>query len=164
MTTRTFPIFRSLQRAIGGSVGVSKSEPALSATAQIFEGKSEETKQEEREKGAEENGFDDGHELGTLVEDGDGFIIDKPSTWPINSEKARQLRRSFVQEGFRRLYNAASGQTNIVGAGDGIYNNGENEVNEVSGETEQYAENNENEAPPAIAVPSGTQDWMYYAQ
>ena len=99
------------------------------------------------------------------MENNDGIIIDNPSTWPINSEKARQLRRSFVQEGFRRLYSVASGQMHIIGASDGIQNNNENEDNDGlrDGEAEPNNAINENETPLAIPV-DDREDWVYYAQ
>jgi hypothetical protein len=36
-----------------------------------------------------------------------GASYDNRNTWLVNSERARQLRREFVQEGFRRLYRSA---------------------------------------------------------
>lgn len=41
------------------------------------------------------------------------------NTWPVNSDRARLLRREFVQEGFRRLYRSAASslvQDRIAGA------------------------------------------------
>ena len=44
--------------------------------------------------------------IGLRLDSGDskGASHDNLNTWLVNSERARQLRREFVQEGFRRLY------------------------------------------------------------
>mmetsp|Transcript_29136 Transcript_29136/g.61961 ORF Transcript_29136/g.61961 Transcript_29136/m.61961 type:complete len:173 (+) Transcript_29136:56-574(+) len=172
MATRTFPIFRSLQRAIVGSAGVGKHESALAATARQFRGKEEEIEVEDTEKSSEELCLPDGYRLDSY-EENDGIILDNPNTWPINSEKARQLRREFVQEGFRKLYNVASSQFSIIGAIDAI-GNGENEDNGVQHEGEEITAElrqatdaepnnvtNEDEVPVAIL---GNEDWLHYAQ
>ena len=47
--------------------------------------------------------------IGLRLDSGDnkGASHDNCNTWLVNSERARQLRREFVQEGFRRLYRSA---------------------------------------------------------
>ena len=47
--------------------------------------------------------------IGLRLDSGDskGASLDNRNTWLVNSERARQLRREFVQEGFRRLYRSA---------------------------------------------------------
>lgn len=64
-------------------------------------------------RGIDEEGGGRNHELripiGLQLGSGHkkGASYDNRNAWPVNSERARQLRRDFVQEGFRRLYRSA---------------------------------------------------------
>ena len=64
-------------------------------------------------RGIDEEGEGRNHELripiGLQLGSGHkkGASYDNRNAWPVNSERARQLRRDFVQEGFRRLYRSA---------------------------------------------------------
>eukprot|EP00580_Thalassiosira_gravida_P006989 CAMPEP_0201633430 /NCGR_PEP_ID=MMETSP0493-20130528/6740_1 /ASSEMBLY_ACC=CAM_ASM_000838 /TAXON_ID=420259 /ORGANISM="Thalassiosira gravida, Strain GMp14c1" /LENGTH=142 /DNA_ID=CAMNT_0048105139 /DNA_START=411 /DNA_END=838 /DNA_ORIENTATION=+ len=124
--------------------------------------------------------------LAAAEQDNDvGFVIDKKSTWPINSEAARQMRRVFAQEGFRRLYNVALGQTALgqmmhaVGCDDdGIRTNNENEggVGQRDGDDNREgivaqlltqpiaAEPNAIEEDETPLVLNSNEDWVHYAQ
>lgn len=185
MTTRTFPIFRSLQRAIDGSVVVAH-KPAIAVTArQLYQGKEEETKDDETEKGSDdEPRLPEGHLLNDAVEGNDNDGIQKnnyPGKWPINSEKARQLRRDFVQEGYRRLYNIASAQSLTVMGGtiDAIGNDVDENVQRSSGQHEgeglagawrrivgpEPVDLTEDHETPREIIPINVdEDWVYYAQ
>mmetsp|Transcript_4464 Transcript_4464/g.9662 ORF Transcript_4464/g.9662 Transcript_4464/m.9662 type:complete len:170 (-) Transcript_4464:17-526(-) len=169
MATRTFPIFRILQRAIGGSAGAGKHKPALAAAARI-QGKREEARDEGTEEGNGESHMDASEEVGDEI-----LLIDK-SSWPINSEAASQLRREFAQEGFRRLYSTASVQMRVMGAGGGNQSANENEGNDAQHDGDDAVSeltraidagpnraNNEDETP--LVIPSNDNgDWVYYAQ
>mmetsp|Transcript_39113 Transcript_39113/g.81845 ORF Transcript_39113/g.81845 Transcript_39113/m.81845 type:complete len:184 (+) Transcript_39113:117-668(+) len=183
MTTRTYPIFRSVQRAIGGSVG--KHKPAFAPTTQI-QVKEEEIINEETEKRINEPHLPDGYWFCAAEQDDDvGLVIEKKSTWPINSEAARQMRREFAQEGFRRLYNVALGQTTfgqmmhaVGGDDDGFRNNNENEGGDGQRNANDdregiiaqlltqptAAEPNAIEEDETPLVLNGNEDWVHYAQ
>ena len=118
-----------------------------------------------------------GHKIDAIEEVDNGVVNDDPSTWPINSEKARQLRREFVQEGFRRLYSLASGGSPpVLNAIDSFEDNfrsndehtGPGDV-EVTARFQQAANvghtgtTNENQNPLANSI-DGNHDWVYYAQ
>ena len=122
-----------------------------------------------------------GHKIDAIEEVDKGVVNDDPSAWPINSEKARQLRREFVQEGFRRLYSLASGGSPpVLNAIDSFEDNfrsndehtGPGDV-EVTARFQQAAnvghtgttnENqNQNQNSLANSI-DGNHDWVYYAQ
>ena len=147
------------------------------STARHLHAKEEEIKDEESEERNDEVRLPDGHNLEASDEDTNGIIIDNPNTWPINSEKARQLRRGFVQEGYRRLYFMASGQMPLMGSDDVV---GNNENNTVSGQLPQFRLGTEgggtvdtepepnnvtngDERPPPSSI-NGDEDWLYFAQ
>jgi len=107
---------------------------------------------------------------------GGGSQFDNPSAWPINSERARQLRREFLLEGYRKLFTIASGQTLVPG----VIRAAEQEVANNERERDRFAA----ELIRAVAVENGRHsqnerpvmardndvsggaggDWMYYAQ
>ena len=64
-------------------------------------------------RGIDDEGEERSHELRIPIElqlgsgDNKAASYENCNAWPVNSERARQLRREFVQEGFRRLYRSA---------------------------------------------------------
>lgn len=160
MASRVFPVFRSLQRAMGGCADVC---PVL-APARSFQARQEEAEDDEIDKGSEEVRFREG-KWPEIPKGGEGIVISDPKTWPINSEKARQMRRAFVQEGFRRLYNQASNPTDVAeaGAADDIQNNYRHQQNDGSRGVAEPTNANEGVTAPTILGNAGDEA-MYYAQ
>lgn len=161
MATRTFPIFRSVQRALVGSAGVGKHEPALAVATRHHQAEGEETKGEGTEERSE-------HQLDSL-DDNDRIIFNNSNTWPINSEKARQMRRDFVQEGFRRLYSVSLDQTFFAGAVDGSTNGGLHVGDGIAAELRGGTNEGEGEATDEDEISqaiqtNGNEDWLFYAQ
>mmetsp|Transcript_1677 Transcript_1677/g.4233 ORF Transcript_1677/g.4233 Transcript_1677/m.4233 type:complete len:164 (+) Transcript_1677:82-573(+) len=163
MTTRTFPIFRSVQRALVGSAGVGKHELTLAVAARQNQAEGEEPKGDGTEERSE-------HQPDSLARDDNGRIIfNNPNTWPINSEKARQLRRDFVQEGFRRLYNVSLGQSFVASADNVSTHIGNHVGDDIAAELRGTTNEEEGEATyddersQAIRT-YGNEDWLFYAQ
>ena len=90
-TRLNIPIFRNLHR--GGSVGVGEQKPALAVVKRNVRGEPGEITDDETEKRSDEQ-----------VPLHNELKLDYPNTWPINSVQARQVRREFVKEGFRKLW------------------------------------------------------------
>lgn len=103
------------------------------------------------------------------------ITLDKPNTWPINTEKARQLRKEFVQEGFRKLYTIAAGQTFVAYREDNENNNSSvpggdevaAELRQATGmeETDDH-DSTDTEDNQSVANPTevSVEDWVYLAQ
>jgi hypothetical protein len=58
----------------------------------------------EAEQDNQINILPDGYNAANISNNNNEIDIDNPSTWPINSEEARAIRREFIAEGFRKLY------------------------------------------------------------
>lgn len=101
MTTRLFPLFRSLRRAIGGGATTTGRSEAGSIWHRYFEDEDEEGVDQAEEDGAETRPSDAHYEV-----ESEGGVVRwiNPETWPVNSEEARRWRREFVAEGYRRQY------------------------------------------------------------
>jgi hypothetical protein len=74
-------------------VGVGEQKPALAVVKRNVRGEPGEITDDETEKRSDEQ-----------VPLHNELKLDYPNTWPINSVQARQVRREFVKEGFRKLW------------------------------------------------------------
>mmetsp|Transcript_20858 Transcript_20858/g.42385 ORF Transcript_20858/g.42385 Transcript_20858/m.42385 type:complete len:185 (-) Transcript_20858:3324-3878(-) len=184
MTTRVFPIFRSLQRAILGGTSISKHEPALTLAHQNIAGDEIEEKTDEGIEKEEENQenvhLHDGH-CSTRFEENNSATENRYS-WPINSEEARKMRKEFVLEGFRRLYSSTPGRgrnettmsglrpDNNINHGDGYeaaFEGGRLDWQQTSclrGSINSESSSDQPNRLPDLSVPTENGDWVYLAQ
>ena len=128
---------------------------------------------EEEERNEEVQILPDGYKLND--DNNNQIILDNPNTWPINTEKARQLRKEFVQEGFRKLYTIAAGQACAAYREDNEnHNNSVHEGDEVAAELWQAtgmeetddhgSTDTENNQSVVIPTEVSVEDWVYLAQ
>jgi len=114
---------------------------------------------EEEERNEEVQILPDGYKLND--DNNNQITLDNPNTWPINTEKARRLRKEFVQEGFRKLYTVAAGcAINTIEENEN-HNNSVHGGDEVAAELRQATGVEETDAiPTEVSV----EDWVYLAQ
>ena len=145
-------------------------------TARQFQAKEVDTNDDEEDKRYKEEVqhiLPDGYKLND--DNNNKIILDNPNTWPINTEKARQLRKEFVQEGYRKLYTIAAGQTFVAYREDDENNNNSvHEGDEVEAELWQATgmeetddhDSTDTENNQSIIIPTevSVEDWVYLAQ
>ena len=128
---------------------------------------------EEEERNEEVQILPDGYKLND--DNNNQITLDNPNTWPINTEKARRLRKEFVQEGFRKLYTIAAGQTFVAYREDNENHiNSLHEGDEVEAELWQATgmeetddhDSTDTENNQSVVIPTevSVEDWVYLAQ
>ncbi len=103
-------------------------------------------------------------------------------SWPINSEQARNMRKEFVLEGFRRLYSSSAGrdrnETRVSGLelDNGINHDGHYEAtfqgarldwqqsSSLEANRRSEASSDEPRLRPDLSIPTDYGDWVYLAQ
>lgn len=133
----------------------------------------------EEEENQENVHLPDGHFSARSEEN--NFATENRCSWPINSEEARNMRKEFVLEGFRRLYSSSAGsggnETTLSGLrpDNNINHGGEYEAASVGGRLDwqqtsclRGSRNPEpfSDAPNRLplSVPTENGDWVYLAQ
>ncbi|KAL7506166.1 hypothetical protein ACHAXN_003712 [Cyclotella atomus] len=143
------PIFKNLQRSMAGMAAAGRLRPAIGITTQdqLFNnGEASSSKQEHENETIQ---LPDGYNL-SKKQDNNEVDLHNPSTWPINSEEARSIRKQFIADGFRRLHARGGGSRGAI-ANDVLLLQSQHSVFDLQ-DSGIEADGNEGESALALAV------------